>query len=1253
MTFDANGGEGGTSGKQDYGSAITAPTVTRTGYTFTGWSPEVAATVPADDVTYVAQWSINQYTVTFNANGGEGGTSGKQDYGSAITAPTVTREGHTFTGWSPSVAATVPANDVTYTAQWSINQYTVTFDANGGEGGTSGKQDYGSTITAPTVTREGYTFTGWTPDVPASVPASNATYTAQWSINQYTVTFDANGGDGGTSGKQDYGSTITAPTIAREGYTFAGWSPSVAATVPANDVTYAAQWSINQYTVTFNANGGDGGTSDKQDFGSAITAPTVTREGYTFNGWSPSVAATVPANDVTYTAQWTANTYTVKFNGNGADGGSMDPMFCTYDVATNLTPCAFTRTDYEFTGWTNSTGVTFADRATVSNLTANAGAEVELFARWSVTLAAAADAPGLEFETKGTVGSFGCYDEDPTNADWFAQADCYEEPGTSAVQSGALPTGGYSGYSYVSWLTTTITGKGVLSFSWRCDAKSRAEHDYEYWGDVFRFGRLEGNSLTAVADVPELEGHTGWQHATYTKTTAGEEKIAWAFMFMDGGDKNGGGTGYVDHVTWSPGYEVALDRQGGSGGTESVIAVCDAAMPAITLPVREGYTFGGYWTAENGGGTKYYNSDGTSAANWDLTSDTTLYAKWTPIMYTMTFDANGGDGGTSVTQDYGTAITAPTVTREGYTFNGWSPSVPATVPVGGGTYTAQWSINQYTVTFDANGGDGGTSGKQDYGSAITAPTVTREGHTFTGWSPSVAATVPANDVTYTAQWSVNQYTVTFDANGGEGGTSGKQDYGSTITAPTVTREGYTFMGWSPSVAATVPANDVTYVAQWSINQYTISFNSNGGTAVDPITHDYGTAISAPAAPTKEGYTFAGWSPAVPSTMPAENKTVTAQWSVNQYTVTFDANGGEGGTSGKQDYGSTITAPTVTREGYTFTGWTPDVPASVPASNATYTAQWSINQYTVTFDANGGDGGTSGKQDYGSTITAPTIAREGYTFAGWSPSVAATVPANDVTYAAQWTANTYTVNFYSNGADGGEAMDPMTCTYDVPTNLTQCAFNYTGYAFVGWTNSVGDVFADGALVSNLTATANGTVTLYAQWGDALAVALDAPRLEFATKGTYGSYGYYDEDLIDANWFAQSGCGEEAGTSAAQCGAWPNSTISGYSYVSWLTTTVTGKGVLSFSWKCDAKSREKDEFNDSWGDVFRFGRLDGNGLTAFAEVPELEGNTGWKHATYTKTTDDPETFAWAFMYMDGGYNNGGGTGYVDRVTWTPSE
>lgn len=105
--------------------------------------------MPDHDVTYVAQWRINQYTVTFNANGGTGGTSSTQDYGTAITAPTVSRTGYTFSGWNPSVAATVPARDVTYVAEWTANKCTVTFDANGGIGGTSEQLDYGSQLSAP------------------------------------------------------------------------------------------------------------------------------------------------------------------------------------------------------------------------------------------------------------------------------------------------------------------------------------------------------------------------------------------------------------------------------------------------------------------------------------------------------------------------------------------------------------------------------------------------------------------------------------------------------------------------------------------------------------------------------------------------------------------------------------------------------------------------------------------------------------------------------------------------------------------------------------------------------------------------------------------------------------------------------------------------------------------------------------------------------------------------------------------------
>ena len=138
--------------------------------------------------------------------------------------------------------------------------------------------------------------------------------------------------------------------------------------------------------------------------------------------------------------------------------------------------------------------------------------------------------------------------------------------------------------------------------------------------------------------------------------------------------------------------------------------------------------------------------------------------------------------------------------------------------------------------------------------------------------------MPAENVTITAKWKVNQYTITFDTAGGSDIAPITQDYGSNITAPAdPTREGYTFIGWDREIPATMPAENVTITAQWAVNQYTVTFDTNGGSEIAPITQDYGTAITAPADPTREGYTFIGWDKAIPATMPAENVTVTAQW----------------------------------------------------------------------------------------------------------------------------------------------------------------------------------------------------------------------------------------------------------------------------------------------------------------------------------------------------------------------------------------
>ena len=290
-------------------------------------------------------------------------------------------------------------------------------------------------------------------------------------------------------------------------------------------------------------------------------------------------------------------------------------------------------------------------------------------------------------------------------------------------------------------------------------------------------------------------------------------------------------------------------------------------------------------------------------------------------------------------------------TRAGYTQVGW-----ATVDGGEKVYDLKdiytknealtlypvWNTNKYTITFDTNGGSEITPITQDYGTEITAPdNPTRKGYTFKGWDKEIPETMPAENITVKAQWEINQYTITFDTNGGSEIAPITQDYGTEITAPdNPTRKGYTFKGWDKEIPETMPAENITVKARWEINQYTIAFDTNGGSEIAPITQDYGTEITAPDNPTRKGYTFKGWDKEIPKTMPAENITVKAQWEINQYTISFDTNGGSEIDSITQDYGTAITAPAdPTRKGYTFKGWDKEIPETMPAENITITARW--------------------------------------------------------------------------------------------------------------------------------------------------------------------------------------------------------------------------------------------------------------------------------------------------------------------------
>ena len=442
----------------------------------------------------------------------------------------------------------------------------------------------------------------------------------------------------------------------------------------------------------------------------------------------------------------------------------------------------------------------------------------------------------------------------------------------------------------------------------------------------------------------------------------------------------------------------------GTYGTGS--AVTDMKPHNNILTLRGAlFTRAGYtqvgWSTVDGG-EKVYGFEDVYTQNEALT----LYPVWNTNKYTITFDTNGGSEIAPITQDYGTEITAPdNPTRKGYTFKGWDKEIPKTMPAENITVKAQWEINQYTITFDTNGGSEIAPITQDYGTEITAPdNPTRKGYTFKGWDKEIPKTMPAENITVKAQWEINQYTIAFDTNGGSDIAPITQDYGTEITTPDKpTRKGYTFKGWDKEIPETMPAENITVKAQWEINQYTIAFDTNGGSDIAPITQDYGTEITAPDNPTRKGYIFKGWDKEIPKTMPAENITVKAQWEINQYTITFDTNGGSEIAPITQDYGTEITAPdTPTRKGYTFKGWDKEIPETMPAENITVKAQWKINQYTIAFDTNGGSEIVPITQDYGTEITAPNNpTRKGYTFKGWDKEIPKTMPAENITITARW------------------------------------------------------------------------------------------------------------------------------------------------------------------------------------------------------------------------------------------------------------
>lgn len=474
----------------------------------------------------------------------------------------------------------------------------------------------------------------------------------------------------------------------------------------------------------------------------------------------------------------------------------------------------------------------------------------------------------------------------------------------------------------------------------------------------------EGEATTKPAD-PTKEGYTfaGWSPAVSEKVSGDATYTAtWNVNKHD--------------IVYKVDGEVYKTVKDVEYGTE---------LTAIDNPTKDGYTFSG-WT-------------GLPSTMPDNNVEVT--GSFKICEYTITFEVNGEQ--TTQTVKYGEMPVKPAdPVVEGYTFKKWVPEiVAATEEV---TYSAYFDTNSYTLLYQIDGVDysSSTVWYNDALSPIPNDEPKKDGYTFSGWNEEQPERMPAHDVTITGSWTPNKYTVAFVADD-QTVSSEKLDCGSAISAPAdPTKEGYTFTGWSPNVDETVPAHDVTYTAVFSVNQYKVTFMSEGSVVKEGML-DYGSTIEAPQNPTKEGFEFLRWDPEFVegTTVPAQDVTYTAVFGKDAFVITYMVDG-EVYTTSKVEFGTAVTAiAEPTKEGYTFSGWT-GVPETMPAEAVTVTGSFTINKYEVKFVDEDGTVYSSESKEYGSALTAPANpTKDGYEFTGWTPDVAETVPAKDVTYTATW------------------------------------------------------------------------------------------------------------------------------------------------------------------------------------------------------------------------------------------------------------
>ena len=949
----------------EVGAQIVAPEApTKEGYTFTGWNPEVGV-MGVEDVRFDAKFSagtvgykVETYVMGLDGNYGDAAIEDKSaTTGETVSVTPETREGFTVADNSVLSGTVLADGSLVLKVYYSRNQYKLSVD------GVETDVYYGAALNvAEPAAREGYTFAGWNMDIPATMPAENLTLVSQWNENDadYTAYNAAVAAAQAKQAEENYDKKYTEATrkaladalaVDVSGKKYSEQGVVDAATKAINDAVAALE--LMTYTATFYVDGAVHATVQAK-VGEQIAKPeNPTKTGYVFTGWDPEVGV-MGLEDVSFNAKFSAGevSYTVETYVMGLDG--------EYGAAETKNVPATTGEEVTLTPDARE-GFTVADNSVLSGIVA---------ADSSLTLKVYYSRNQYKLSVDGVESDvyFGAALEiaDP------APREGYTFAGWSPVVPATMPA---EDLTLVSQWSENGADYTAYNAAVAAAHAKQAESDY-----AARYTEASRNALAEALAVDVSGKLYSEQGVVDAATTAINNAVAALELMTYNAIFNVDGVEYAKVPT----------KVG-----EQIVAPAD--------PTKEGYTFAGWRPSVGVMGT----ADATFEAVFTAAGDTA----YTVNTYVMGTDGVYGEPiSDTLTGTTGSTATFVPETREGFTVDNEKSVLSGEIAADGSlVLKVFYSRNQYTLTAE------GVAHTFYYGAAVSVADPVKEHYTFAGWEPELPETMPAHDVTVVAKWTEDgaDYTAYNAAVAAAQAKQAEDGYAARYTeasrnalaealAEDVSGKLYSEQGIVD--AATKAINDA--VAALELMTYTATFYVDGAVHAT-VQAKVGEQIALPDEPTKEGYVFTGWDPEV-GVMGLEDVSFNAQFTAGAVsykveTYEMDVNGAYGAATVKTVPATTGEAVSVTpdaREGFTVDNENSILSGTVAAdSSLVLKVYYSRNQYKLTVD------GVESDVYFGAALEiADPAPREGYTFTGWNVEIPATMPAEDLILVSQWSEN---------------------------------------------------------------------------------------------------------------------------------------------------------------------------------------------------------------------------------------------------------